>query len=216
MQTRNAPNDGAKLSNYRGLRDLTLGPMPATFFPTLSDFRRWLSEHHDEVDELWVGYYKKTTGRPSITWPESVDEALCYGWIDGVRRSIDEEAYQIRFTPRRPGSHWSRVNLGRVVVLIGEGRMTPEGLAVYESRDREKAGQDSSERGEVVFSAEQVASFETHPKAWAFWSTQPPGYRRLATSWVVSAKREDTRSRRLATLIEDSANGLRIKQLRRS
>jgi uncharacterized protein YdeI (YjbR/CyaY-like superfamily) len=190
--------------------------MPATFFPTPSDFRRWLSEHHDEVDELWVGYYKKTTGRPSITWPESVDEALCYGWIDGLRRSIDEEAYQIRFTPRRPGSHWSRVNLGRVVALIGEGQMTPEGLAVYESRDREKAGQYSYERGEVAFFAEQVASFEAHPEAWAFWSAQPPGYRRLATSWVVSSKREDTRSRRLATLIENSANGLRIKQLRRS
>jgi uncharacterized protein YdeI (YjbR/CyaY-like superfamily) len=190
--------------------------MPAPSFRRRATFAAGFPSTTTKWTNPGVGYYKKTTGRPSITWPESVDEALCYGWIDGLRRSIDEEAYQIRFTPRRPGSHWSRVNLGRVVALIGEGQMTPEGLAVYESRDREKAGQYSYERGEVAFFAEQVASFEAHPEAWAFWSAQPPGYRRLATSWVVSSKREDTRSRRLATLIEDSANGLRIKQLRRS
>lgn len=190
--------------------------MPATFFPTPSDLRHWLSEHHDEADELWVGYYKKATGKPSMTWPESVDEALCYGWIDGLRRSIDEEAYQIRFTPRRARSHWSRVNLERVAALIGESRMAPSGLAAYEARDPERSGRYSCELSEARFSAEQVAAFQAHPEAWAFWSAQPPGYRKQAMWWVVSAKREDTRSRRLSTLIEDSANGLRIKQLRRS
>jgi len=134
--------------------------MPATFFSTPSDFRRWLSEHHDNVDELWVGYYKKATGKPSMTWPESVDEALCYGWIDGLRKSIDGEAYRIRFTPRRPGSHWSRVNLGRVEALIGEERMTPNGLVGYEARDPEKSGRYSFERDEARFSAGQVAAFE--------------------------------------------------------
>lgn len=190
--------------------------MPATFFSTPSDFRRWLSEHHDNVDELWVGYYKKATGKPSMTWPESVDEALCYGWIDGLRKSIDGEAYRIRFTPRRPGSHWSRVNLGRVEALIGEERMTPNGLVGYEARDPEKSGRYSFERDEARFSAGQVAAFEENEEAWTFWSAQPPGYRKQATWWVVSAKREDTRERRLATLIEDSANSLRIKQLRRT
>lgn len=174
--------------------------MTATFFPTPSDFRRWLAEHHDDVDELWVGYYKKGTGKPSMTWPESVDEALCYGWIDGLRRSIDEDSYQIRFTPRRKGSHWSRVNLGRVAALIDEGRMTPKGLAAYQARDPEKCEQYSFERDEPRLSDEQVAMFEAHPEAWRFWSAQPPGYKKQATWWVNSAKREETRSRRLATL----------------
>jgi uncharacterized protein YdeI (YjbR/CyaY-like superfamily) len=189
--------------------------MPATFFPTPDDFRRWLSEHGHDVDELWVGYYKKATGRPSITWPESVDEALCYGWIDGLRKSIDDEAYRVRFTPRRRGSHWSRVNLERVAVLIDERRMTPDGLVIYEARDPDKAGY-SFARDEARLSEEQVAAFEAHAEAWAFWNAQPPGYRKQVTWWVVSAKREETRSRRLSTVIEDSANGLRIKQLRRS
>ena len=114
--------------------------MSILFFATPDDFRRWLADHHDSEDELWVGYYKKATGKPSITWPESVDEALCFGWIDGVRKSVDEEAYKIRFTPRRRGSNWSRINLERVSALIDQGRMTPAGLAAYEARDPEKAG----------------------------------------------------------------------------
>lgn len=189
--------------------------MTVLFFPTPEDFGNWLAEHHDERDELWVGYYKKATGKPSMTWPESVDEALCHGWIDGVRKSIDRQAYKIRFTPRRPGSHWSLVNLGRVAVLIAEGRMTPHGLAVYEARVPENSGRYSFERERAELSAEQVADFRAEPRAWDFWNAQPPGYRKQATWWVVSAKREETRERRLATLIADSANGLRIKQLRR-
>jgi uncharacterized protein YdeI (YjbR/CyaY-like superfamily) len=189
--------------------------MAATFFPTPSDFRHWLVRHHDHADELWVGLYKKDSGRSSITWPESVDEALCFGWIDGLRRSIDDEAYQIRFTPRRRGSHWSRVNLERIATLIAEGRMAPSGLQAYEARDPEKSGRYSFERDEAKLSEEQAAEFRAHCDAWTFWIAQPPGYRKQATWWVVSAKREDTRARRLATLIADSAEGLRIKQLRR-
>ena len=190
-------------------------PKSPRFFPTPAHFRRWLSKHHDSEDELWVGFYKKATGRPSITWPESVDEALCFGWIDGVRKSLDEEAYVIRFTRRRRGSHWSKVNLERVAALIEEGRMTPAGMAAYEARDPEKSGRYSYERERARFSREQEREFRSNADAWAFWQEQPPGYRKLTTHWVVSAKREQTRARRLARLIEDSANGLRIKALRR-
>lgn len=189
--------------------------MNVTFFETPSDFRRWLAEHHAEADELWVGYYKKATGKASITWPESRDEGLCWGWIDGVRKSIDEEAYTVRFTPRRAGSHWSKVNLERVAVLVEEGRMAPPGLRAYEARDPDNSGRYSFEREAAELSQEQVAAFKARPGAWEFWRSQPTGYRKQATWWVVSAKQEETRARRLATLIDDSEKGLRIKQLRR-
>ena len=189
-------------------------PSP-TFFPSSADFRRWLAEHHDARDELWVGYWKKASGKPSITWPESVDEALCVGWIDGIRKSIDDEAYMIRFTPRRPGSLWSRVNLQRVAALNDAGRMTPAGSAAYEARDPERSGVYSFEREDVRLTPEQERRFRRDAKGWAFWKAQPAGYRKQATTWVVSAKREETRARRLARLIEDSASGLRIKELRR-
>jgi uncharacterized protein YdeI (YjbR/CyaY-like superfamily) len=190
-------------------------PESPRFFPTPADFRRWLAKHHDSRDVLWVGFYKKATGRPSITWPESVDEALCFGWIDGIRKSVDEEAYKIRFTPRRSRSHWSRVNLERVPALIAEGRMQPAGMAAYEARDLESSGRYSYERERARLSAEQERELRRDAKAWAFWKAQPPGYKKQATMWVVSAKREETQARRLASLIHDSAAGLRIKQLRR-
>ena len=186
-----------------------------TFFPTPADFRRWLAEHHDSERELWVGFYKKGTGRPSITWPESVDEALCFGWIDGLRKSVDVEAYMIRFTPRRTGSNWSKVNLERAAALIAEGRMAPAGMAAYEAYDLERSGRYSFEQDEAHLSPEQERQFKKRRGAWAFWSAQPRGYRKQAVWWVSSAKREETRARRLATLIDDSANGLRIKELRR-
>lgn len=189
--------------------------MTVLFFPGPDDFRSWLAEHHDEHDELWVGYYKKATGKPSMTWPESVDEALCYGWIDGLRKSVDEEAYKIRFTPRRQGSHWSLVNLERVSVLIEEGRMQPPGMAAYQARDPENSGRASYERENAELSDEHVETFREREGAWEFWCDQPPGYRKQATWWVISAKREETRERRLATLVEDCARGVRIKQLRR-
>jgi len=189
--------------------------MNVVFFDSPGDFRRWLAENHASADELWVGYYKKATGKQVLTWEQSVDEALCFGWIDGIRRTVDGESYTNRFTPRRSGSHWSRVNLERVAVLIEEGRMTPAGLEAYEARDPEKSGRYSFELERASFTQAQKAAFTSRSEAWVFWNSQPPGYRKQATWWVVSAKREETRERRLATLIDDSANGLRIKQLRR-
>lgn len=190
--------------------------MDPTFFPTPDDFRSWLAEHHASVDELWVGFYKKATGRPSITWPESVDEALCFGWIDGIRKSVDEGAYEIRFTPRRSGSHWSRVNLERVTVLIAERRMAPAGMAAWEARDPEKLARYSHEREAAAFTKAQLGRLRANAEAWAFWQAQPPGYRKQVTAWVTTAKREETRERRLDTLVDDCANGLRIKVLRRN
>lgn len=187
----------------------------AVFFASADDFRSWLAENHDVVGELWVGYWKKSTGVPSLTWPESVDEALCYGWIDGVRKSVDGDRYKIRFTPRRPRSIWSAVNLKRVPELIEAGLMEAPGMAVYEARDPERTNQYSFERENAKLTEEQEAAFRANPDAWAFFQSQPPGYRKLVTHWVTSAKRESTRARRLARLMEDSANGLRIKEMRR-
>ena len=191
-------------------------PAPApVFFASASEFRSWLAEHHASGPELWVGFYKRATGRPTLTWQESVDEALCFGWIDGIRKSVDAERYKIRFTPRRPGSHWSAVNLGRVAVLIDGGRMRPPGLAVYEARDPQKSGQYSFERKRASLTAAQRERFREAPDAWAFFRSQPAGYRKLATWWVISAKREETRARRLETLIADSAEGRRLGALGR-
>lgn len=186
-----------------------------TYFATPADFRRWLTKHHASADELWVGYWKKATAVPSVTWPETVDEALCHGWIDGIRKSVDAERYKIRFTPRRPGSHWSAVNLKRVAALIAEGRMRPSGLAAYEARDPEKSGRYSFERKRASLTPAQRERFREQPDAWAFFRAQPPGYRKLATWWVISAKREETRARRLEKLIADSAEGRRLGALDR-
>ena len=185
------------------------------FFATPSHFRRWLAKNHDKQSELWVGFYKKGSGRPSITWPESVDEALCFGWIDGLRKSLDDDSYVIRFTPRRKGSIWSAVNLRRVPELIREGRMEQAGRRVYEARDPKKAGVYSFERGAAALDAEAEAKFRRNRKAWEFFQSQPPGYRKTVIWWVVSAKREETRAKRLQTLIDDSAAGRRIRELRR-
>ena len=186
------------------------------FFPGPAEFRTWLAEHHASADHLWVGYFKKATGKPSITWEESVEEALCYGWIDGIRKARDEESYLIRFTPRRPKSVWSQRNIELVERLTAEGRMAPAGLAAFAHKD---AHPDSGYRvaelgGELT--AEMVERFKATPAAWAFYQEQPPGYQRQAARWVASAKREETRQRRLLTLIDDSKKGLRIKQLRKS
>lgn len=190
--------------------------MEPTFFPTPADFRRWLEEHHADESELWVGFYKVGSGRPSLTWPESVDEALCFGWIDGVRKRLDGESYVIRFTPRKPTSNWSAKNLARVEELIAQGRMRPAGRKLYEARDREKQRVYSFERSrEAKLDAAQEARFRANAAAWEFFQGQPPGYRRTALHWVQSAKRPETRERRLDTLIEDSAAGLRVGPLRR-
>lgn len=183
------------------------------FFATAAAFRAWLHAHHQHETELLVGFHKKGSGKPSMTWPESVDEALCYGWIDGVRRSLGEDSYTIRFTPRRPGSIWSNVNSAKVAALLEAGRMMPAGVAAWERRDPEKSGIYTFERNNpVAFDAEAERRFKRSRRAWTFFQAQPPGYRRLATHYVTSAKRPETRERRLAVLIECSARGERLPQ----
>lgn len=185
------------------------------FFPEPADFRVWLEEHHTSADYLWVGYYKKATGKPSVTWEDTVDEALCYGWIDGIRKSRDDESYVIRFTPRQPKSVWSQRNIELVERLTAEGRMKPRGLAAFAHKD---VHPDSGYRvAELTaeFAPAMIKRFRANVEAWAFYEEQPAGYRRQTTRWVMSAKREETRLRRLSTLIEDSANQQRIKQFRR-
>jgi uncharacterized protein YdeI (YjbR/CyaY-like superfamily) len=187
-----------------------------TFFPTPDDFRAWLAEHHETADELIVGFYKKATGKPSITWPEAVDEALCFGWIDGIRRTLDEEAYTNRFTPRRKRSNWSKRNIDRVTELTALGRMHPAGLLAFEIRTEANSGGYSFERREgAALDEAEAAEFRARAGAWAFFEAQAPWYRRAALHWVVSAKRAETRGKRLATLIEDSASGRTIAPLTR-
>ena len=189
--------------------------MSATFFASGAEFRAWLSAHHADERELLVGYYKRGTGRPSMTWQESVDEALCFGWIDGVRRGIDADSYSIRFTPRQRRSTWSAVNIKRAGELIAEGRMTPAGLAAFEARSDDRSAIYSYEqRHAAELDAEQRAAFEASPEAWAWFQAQAPYYRRTAVHWVTSAKKPETRERRLAALIDDSAAGLKVKPLR--
>ena len=190
--------------------------MKATFFATPKHFRDWLRKHHLDTQELWVGFYKRDSGRPSITWPESVDEALCVGWIDGLRKRIDEHSYMIRFTPRKRGSTWSQVNTARAKELVEAKRMLPAGIRAFEGRDPKKTNLYSFEqRHGATLDPALEKRFKANRAAWAFFTSQPDGYRRIALFYVMSAKQEDTRVRRLETLIRDSAAGLRIGLLRR-
>jgi len=187
-----------------------------TFFAEPADLRAWLEENHERAAELWVGFHKKATGRPSITWLEAVDEALCFGWIDGLRRSLGDESYMIRFTPRKARSTWSTVNIARAKELVAEGRMRPAGLAAFEARSDDRSAIYSYEqRHAAKLAPEEEREFRANERAWEFFHAQPPSYRRPALWWVVSAKREETRARRLRTLIEDSANGRRLRHLSR-
>jgi uncharacterized protein YdeI (YjbR/CyaY-like superfamily) len=195
---------------------MPLTPTDVKFFATPAQFRKWLEANHDKAQELWVGFYKKETGRPSITWPESVDEALCVGWIDGIRKKLDDESYVIRFTPRKPQSTWSAVNIARVAELKRDGRMRPAGLAAFERRRDDKSAIYSYEqRKTAVFDEAAERQFRANAKAWEFFQSQPPWYRRTATYKVISAKREETRQKRLAELIADSAGGRRMRELDR-
>jgi uncharacterized protein YdeI (YjbR/CyaY-like superfamily) len=191
--------------------------MKPTFFATPADFRKWFAQNHDTATELLVGFYKKGSGKPSITWPESVDEALCFGWIDGIRRSIDAESYSIRFTPRRARSIWSNVNTKRVAELIKQGRMHATGLKAFEARDPKRSGIYLFEQRQKdqTLDAAFEAKFKKNKKAWAFFEAEPPGYRRIASLYVMSAKKEETRLKRLATLMKESAAGRRIGLLRK-
>jgi uncharacterized protein YdeI (YjbR/CyaY-like superfamily) len=181
------------------------------FFAIPSAFRKWLLKNHRRADELWVGYYRKDSGRPSITWPESVDEALCFGWIDGIRKKVDNESYKIRFTPRRQKSIWSAVNIARVAVLTSEGRMQPAGVAAFARREENKSAIYSFENRESAkLSAGDEREFRRDPVAWEFFQREPAGYRRLAAWWVISAKRPETRRKRLERLVAESRAGRRI------
>jgi uncharacterized protein YdeI (YjbR/CyaY-like superfamily) len=187
--------------------------MKPTFFKAPAAFRAWLAKHHATKKELLVGFYKVGSGKPSLTWPESVDEALAFGWIDGVRRRLGEDAYTIRFTPRKPTSTWSTVNIKRVGELTKAGRMTPAGLAAFAKRDEKRSAAYSYERKHAAFDDVQLTRFKADTKAWAFYAAQAPWYRRTTAHWVTSAKRPETRKARLATLIEYSRKESRIPLL---
>jgi uncharacterized protein YdeI (YjbR/CyaY-like superfamily) len=187
-----------------------------TFFATPSEFRAWLEENHARVPELSVGFHKTGSGRPSITWPEAVDQALCFGWIDGVRRGIDDVSYMIRFTPRKTSSFWSAVNIKRVGQLAALGQMTTAGTRAFEQRAGERSGVYSYEQSKTVRLDDAYEQrFRANEQAWSFFTSQPPWYQRAAIWWVVSAKREETRLRRLAALIEDSERGRTVGPLTR-
>jgi uncharacterized protein YdeI (YjbR/CyaY-like superfamily) len=190
------------------------GGVEPLFFATSDEFRAWLERHHATATEVLVSFHKKETGRPSMTWTESVREALCFGWIDGIRRSLGDESYTIRFTPRKPRSNWSSLNVRHAEELIREARMTLAGLAAYEARTPERTGVYAFEQRHAArLEREQEERFRADTKAWKFFEAQPASYRQTAIYWVVSAKREETRARRLATLIADSAAGRRLAQL---
>jgi uncharacterized protein YdeI (YjbR/CyaY-like superfamily) len=180
-----------------------------TFFETEADFRRWLAAHHDSSGELLVGFWKKGSGKPSIDWPQARDQALCFGWIDGVRKSMGEESYTIRFTPRRRNSVWSKINLARFEALKADGQMTAAGeRALAESTG--PRGVYAYEKGESAFSPAEEKQFRRNKAAWADWQRRPPSYRKTILHWVTSARKPETRARRLATLIEDSEAGRKV------
>ncbi len=180
------------------------------FFATPADFREWLDQHHQNEDVLWVGYYKKATGTQSITWPESVDQALCYGWIDGLRKSIDEQSYKIRFTPRRKNSNWSEVNINRVIELRKQGLMTKSGLDAFLKRKSVKSAVYSYETENLNLSPDFMKRLKADIIAFAFFENLAPGYKKNSIYWVMSAKKPETRENRFQILLEASRQGKRI------
>ena len=179
------------------------------FFPTEADFRRWLEANHETAPELLVGFWKKSSGKPSIDWPQARDQALCFGWIDGIRKSLGEDAYTIRFTPRRKGSIWSKVNVERFDALKTAGLMRPAGEHAYE-RDKHRSGVYGYEKPLASLEGHEEKLFRKNKAAWADWEKRPPGYRKTVLHWVTSAKRPETRAKRLATLIESCGAGEKI------
>jgi uncharacterized protein YdeI (YjbR/CyaY-like superfamily) len=185
--------------------------MNAVFFKTAAEFRRWLSTHHATERELLIGFHKKASGRPGIGYKDAVDEALCFGWIDGIKKRVDDQRYTHRFTPRKAGSIWSLINANRVKELIALERMARAGLDAFERRDPKKTGIYSFENRPKTFERALERTFKAEKAAWAFFCAQPPGYRRLMTFYVMSAKQPETRARRLVRLIKSSAEGKRIQ-----
>ena len=186
--------------------------MKISFFTSVVEFRLWLDANHHHTTELLVGFYKLDSGRGGITYTEALDEALCFGWIDGVRKRVDEVSYTIRFTPRKPRSIWSKVNLAHVERLQKSGRMLPAGLKAFEARTAARTGIYAFENAPRKLAATDERAFKANKKAWANFKQQAPYYQRVATWWVISAKKEETRARRLKQLIHDSENGRKLKQ----
>lgn len=182
------------------------------YFESPDEFRQWLAEHHATATELQVGLYKKGAARTGITWAQAVDQALCFGWIDSVGRRVDDERYTIRFTPRKPKSNWSTINIKRVGELTELGLMQPAGLAAFQARDPKKSRQYSYEERDRPLDAIYEDQLRANTAAWDFFQAQAPSYQRAARWWIMSAKRDETRLKRLATLIEDSENGRRLSQ----
>jgi uncharacterized protein YdeI (YjbR/CyaY-like superfamily) len=180
------------------------------FLRSPSHFRKWLENNHANTKELWVGYYKKSSGKPSITWPESVDEALCFGWIDGIRKSLDDLSYTIRFTPRKASSTWSSVNIKRARELNAQGLMRPAGIAAFEKRKENRSGIYSYEQRSDKLVEPYASKLKQNKTAWNFFQAQTPSYRKAVSWWVVSAKKEETRLKRLAELIEHSSHKRKI------
>lgn len=194
-----------------------MGDQPrARFFETPAELRDWLDEHHETAEELLVGAWKKSTGKPTLTWPEIVEEALCVGWIDSIRRSVPGDGWTIRLTPRRKGSNWSAVNIAKVAELRAAGRMRPAGEGAFAARtDARSAVYSYEQRKDAALHPNEEARFRTNEAAWAWFETRPASYRTAAIYWIVTAKRPETRARRLATLIEDSAAGRTVRPLTR-
>jgi uncharacterized protein YdeI (YjbR/CyaY-like superfamily) len=186
--------------------------MKPTYFESPYAFRSWLTLNHDKHTELFVGICKKDSGKPSITYPEALDQALCFGWIDGVRKSVDALSYTVRFTPRKPKSYWSKVNTKRTHELVEQGLLQPPGLKAFAARDQSKTKRYSFERENAEFPPAYAKQFKANAKAWAFFQCQAPYYQRVATFWVVSAKQEQTRLRRLQALIDTCARQRRLGQ----
>jgi len=180
------------------------------FFRTAADFRTWLEKNHSTATELRVGFYKKNSGKPSITWAESVDQALCFGWIDGVRKRIDETSYQIRFTPRRRGSIWSAINIKRAEELVRQKQMRPRGLKAFAARIENKSGIYSYEQRSTELNEPYARLLKKNKAAWNFFGKQPPSYRKMICWWIISAKKEETRMARLAKLTSESAKEKRL------
>jgi uncharacterized protein YdeI (YjbR/CyaY-like superfamily) len=185
--------------------------MAPRFFRSREAFRAWLGKHHAAETELWVGFYRKASGKGGLTYPESVDEALCFGWIDGVKKRVDEASYMHRFTPRTRDSYWSAVNTKRFTQLVKSCVVAPPGLEAFERRDRKKTEKYSFERKSPAFDPVVERAFKANADGWAFFRAQPPGYQRLLTFWVMSAKQESTRLRRLDMLAAKSAKGERLR-----
>ena len=184
--------------------------MDLNYFKSSSEFRKWLEKNHAEAPELWVGFYKKDSNIKSITYPEAVDQALCFGWIDGIKKKVDEISYTHRFTPRKSNSNWSSTNIKRVGELSRLGLMHPSGIKVFNRRDKEKIKQYSIERKIQTLDKSYIQIFQKQEKAWNFFLSQAPSYQKVASFWVMSAKKEETRLRRLNILIEDSGNNKKL------